>query len=71
MVRSLRALRERGMTSAGLSVDTQNPTGALALYESVGFRPVRRYTSYRKPLDSRLSFDERQLQTFIADDPLR
>jgi ribosomal protein S18 acetylase RimI-like enzyme len=27
-----------------------NLTGALRLYESVGFRPVKRTTIYRKPL---------------------
>jgi ribosomal protein S18 acetylase RimI-like enzyme len=48
---SLLALRERGMTSAGLGVDTQNPSGALRVYERMGFAPVRRFTSFRKPLD--------------------
>ena len=50
IARSLAAFRERGMTSAGLGVDTENPTGALQLYESLGFAPERRYTAYRKPL---------------------
>ena len=50
IARSLVAFRERGMTSAGLGVDTENPTGALHLYESLGFAPARRYTAYRKPL---------------------
>ncbi|MDQ3880931.1 MAG: GNAT family N-acetyltransferase [Chloroflexota bacterium] len=48
---SLRVLRERGMTSAGLGVDTENPSGALRLYESMGFEPIRRFTSFRKLLE--------------------
>jgi ribosomal protein S18 acetylase RimI-like enzyme len=43
-------LRARGMTEGELGVDTENPSGALHLYESVGFRPVGRGASYRKPL---------------------
>lgn len=45
------ALRERGMTEAALGVDTENPSGALHLYESCGFVPVSRDATYRKPLD--------------------
>jgi ribosomal protein S18 acetylase RimI-like enzyme len=48
LVQSLHAIKERGMTEAALGVDTQNPTGALRLYESVGFRPVKRFTAYQK-----------------------
>jgi ribosomal protein S18 acetylase RimI-like enzyme len=44
-------LRARGMTEAALGVDTQNPSGALHLYESCGFRPVSRTIEYRRPLD--------------------
>jgi ribosomal protein S18 acetylase RimI-like enzyme len=44
------ALRERGMTEGALGVDTQNVSGALRLYESVGFRPVTKSTTYRKPM---------------------
>lgn len=44
-------LRARGMTEAALGVDTQNPSGALRLYESCGFRPVSRTIEYRRPLD--------------------
>lgn len=35
--RNLRLLVERGMTEAALSVDAENLTGALALYQKVGF----------------------------------
>jgi ribosomal protein S18 acetylase RimI-like enzyme len=34
---SLQALKDRGMTEAALGVDTNNPGGALQLYQSMGF----------------------------------
>jgi ribosomal protein S18 acetylase RimI-like enzyme len=46
---SLVAAREAGFTSASLGVDTDSPTGATALYESLGFAPERTFTAYRKP----------------------
>lgn len=49
--RALLALRERGMTEAALGVDARNETGALALYESVGFREASRETEWRRPID--------------------
>jgi ribosomal protein S18 acetylase RimI-like enzyme len=39
------------MTETALGVDTRNPNGALQLYESMGFRPVRRSTTYRKAME--------------------
>lgn len=47
----LRALKDRGMTEAALFVDTENLSGALRLYEGMGYRPVVRSTHYRKPLN--------------------
>ena len=47
---SLVGAREAGFTSASLGVDTDSPTGATALYESLGFAPERTFTAYRKPL---------------------
>jgi ribosomal protein S18 acetylase RimI-like enzyme len=47
IVQSLWAVKERGMTEAALGVDTENLTGALRLYEGVGFRPVKRWSIYR------------------------
>jgi len=47
---SLRVLRDRGMTSAGLGVDAENANGALGVYEATGFRVVRTERVYRKPL---------------------
>ncbi|HET6380761.1 MAG TPA: GNAT family N-acetyltransferase, partial [candidate division Zixibacteria bacterium] len=52
VARSLVLLRERGMTSAWLGVDAENPTGALRLYEKAGFRVHRRGTNYRKPMEA-------------------
>jgi mycothiol synthase len=46
----LARLRERGMTSAGLGVDADNPQGALGLYERLGFVIDQRATAWRKPL---------------------
>jgi mycothiol synthase len=48
---TMRVLRERGMTEGALGVDTQNPSGALHLYESCGFVRQSRNAIYRKPLD--------------------
>ncbi len=48
---SFDALRERGMTSAVLGVDADNPTGALGLYESAGFEVEARSIAWRKPMD--------------------
>ena len=38
------------MEVASLGVDAENPTGALGLYEGLGFRPVKRAMAYRKPM---------------------
>ena len=50
IARSLMALKERGMTEAGLGVDAENISGALHLYESMGYHVVKTTTIYRKPL---------------------
>ena len=47
---SLYALKERGMTEAGLGVDAENTSGALSLYEFMGFRVVKKNIIYRKSL---------------------
>lgn len=51
IARALREIKLRGMEEAALGVDTQNQHGALRLYESMGFWPARRGTSYRKTLE--------------------
>jgi ribosomal protein S18 acetylase RimI-like enzyme len=47
---SLVAARDEGFTSASLGVDTNSPTGATALYESLGFAPEKTFTAWRKPM---------------------
>ena len=47
---SLRAFRQRGLSEGALGVDAENPTGALGLYEGLGFRIAARATAFRKPL---------------------
>ena len=51
LTRSLKLFQEQGFTEAALGVDAENLSGALRLYESVGFRVVRRASVYRKPLE--------------------
>jgi mycothiol synthase len=49
LVRSMEAFLASGMDGAILGVDTENPTGALAIYERTGFRPVRRSVRLQRP----------------------
>jgi GNAT superfamily N-acetyltransferase len=49
--RSLKVLREEGMEAATLDVDSDNPSGALKLYESMGYRLEMEFTFYKKPID--------------------
>jgi len=48
---SFRLLRDLGMDEAWLGVDGSNPTGALQLYEGLGFKVVHRWQAYGRPLD--------------------
>jgi mycothiol synthase len=50
MARTMRLLRDRGMTECALGVDEENPSGARYLYESMGFKVTGRATFYRKEL---------------------
>ena len=49
LLQAFRAFHARGSTAAGLSVDAENPTGALRLYESLGMRAVQSRVIYQKP----------------------
>ena len=49
---SLVDLRRRGIEEALLGVDAENPTGALALYEGLGFEVKVRAMRYRKALET-------------------
>jgi ribosomal protein S18 acetylase RimI-like enzyme len=50
IVASMRALRDRDLEYAALGVDAGNPTGALALYEGLGFRPFQTWHTHRRAL---------------------
>jgi ribosomal protein S18 acetylase RimI-like enzyme len=47
---SMRELATRGMTEARLGVDSESQTGALALYENLGFAMSKKYVCNRKRL---------------------
>jgi len=49
-ISSLHAFRERGLTEAALGVDSENPNGALGLYEDLGFRKLQTGIAHRKEL---------------------
>lgn len=51
IARSLVLLRERGLDTGILGVDADNPTGALGLYERIGFEVAERSTAWRKPFE--------------------
>jgi mycothiol synthase len=48
LAQSLRVLREAGMEAAHLNADSQNLTGAIHLYEQLGFRVRKTHIAYRK-----------------------
>ncbi len=50
LTRSLHMFKSMGMTEAALGVDAENLSGALGLYESVGFRAISRMAIYQKEL---------------------
>lgn len=49
---TLQLLRTRDADVAALGVDAENPTGALRLYEKMGFRRHKTGVAYRKPLET-------------------
>ncbi len=50
IVRSMKMHKANGMTEVALGVDTNNPNGALKLYQSLGYEKVRTWITYRKPM---------------------
>lgn len=48
---SLRELHKHGMEQAALDVDTHNPSGALRLYQFLGYKESKKYINYRKDVD--------------------
>jgi mycothiol synthase len=51
IARNLRHFKSLGLQEAALGVDTQNLSGALRLYERMGFRVTKSSTLYRKHMD--------------------
>lgn len=51
IVRSMHMHKELGMSEVALGVDTQNPNGALQLYESLGYQQKKTNILFRKELD--------------------
>ena len=54
LTQSIQMFQEMGMDETALSVDAENPSGALKLYEDVGYEEYRRWIVYRKPLTERI-----------------
>jgi len=50
IARSFKVIKQLGMEEACLGVDAENPTGALRLYESMGFEVDKTFFTYRKPV---------------------
>ncbi len=50
LAKSMRMFRDMGMTQTALGVDTENPSGALRIYERMGYKAVSQEITYRKPL---------------------
>jgi ribosomal protein S18 acetylase RimI-like enzyme len=50
MTSAMQGLVERGIAEAALGVDAENTSGALRIYESLGFRRYRTGINYRKAL---------------------
>jgi len=50
IARSLEAFKEIGMEHGALMVDTENPSGAVRLYEKMGFSKVSQYSIFQKPI---------------------
>lgn len=50
IVRSMHMHKTKGMTEVGLGVDTNNPNGALKLYQGLGYQQDKTLIIYRKPM---------------------
>ena len=48
--KSLQVLRDEGMEAVHLHADSENLTGAMRLYEGVGFKVRKRYVAYRRTM---------------------
>ena len=52
VARSLALMKERGLDTGMLGVDATNPTGAVPLYEGLGFSIDERSSAWRKPFEA-------------------
>lgn len=50
IIRSMHMHKANGMTEVGLGVDTHNLSGALQLYESLGYHKDKTFINYRKSM---------------------
>jgi mycothiol synthase len=48
---SMHAFKAEGLQHAMLGVDAQNLSGALRVYEGVGFKPIKRYIQFQKTVE--------------------
>ncbi|MFN2145864.1 MAG: GNAT family N-acetyltransferase, partial [Anaerolineales bacterium] len=51
LTRSIQMFIDMGMEETALGVDTENPSGALKLYQGVGYVEDKRQITYRKLLN--------------------
>jgi len=51
IVQSIQMFKDMGMTETALGVDSQNLSGALRLYQGVGYCQTKQFSIYRKPLE--------------------
>ncbi len=52
IIRSMQMHKANGMNEVALGVDTNNPSGAVKLYKSLGYKKVRTWINYRKAVTS-------------------
>lgn len=50
LARSFRILKDRGINEATLGMEVENPHDPMRLYEGMGFKVVRHFTWYHKPV---------------------
>ncbi len=50
IVRSMHMHKALGLTEVALGVDTENPNGALQLYQSLGYQQEKTFITYRKEM---------------------
>ncbi|MHA7295015.1 GNAT family N-acetyltransferase [Arthrobacter sp. HLT1-21] len=50
LAEAMRRFKADGIEHAGLGVDTENPSGALGLYERLGYEPTHRVRVYELPI---------------------